>query len=104
MRNPVTTQTTDSIEVRVTDQNYVPINSKLDQIKVTTNNAHTIKNATVTPSNKKPASEATFMLDFYPEHQIDPKGGIFVAYPPQTTPTEEGIVTAMVEFSDLAVN
>ena len=64
----MTTQTTDSLEIRVTDQNYVPINSKEDNIKVTTNNAYTISNAAVTPSNPQPAHEATFLLEFYPEH------------------------------------
>ena len=76
----------------MTDQNYVPINSKTENIKVTTNNAYPISRATVSQSNPQPASKATFTLEFYPEHQIESKGGIFVAYPPQTTPTEENIL------------
>ena len=68
IRNPVTTKTTDTLEVRVTDQNYVPINSKTEIILVTTNNAYPISRATVSQSNPQPASKATFTLEFYPEH------------------------------------
>ena len=104
IRNPVTTKTTDTLEVRVTDQNYVPINAKTENIKVTTNNAYPISRATVSQSNPQPAREATFTLEFYPEHQIEPKGGIFVAYPPQTTPTEDNFLEATISISDLQVN
>ena len=51
IRNPITTKTTDTFEVRVTDKNYVPINSKTENIKVTTNNASPISRASVSQSN-----------------------------------------------------
>ena len=104
VRNPITTKTTDTFEVRVTDMSYIPINSMTENIRVTTNNAYPISRASVAQSNPAPASKATFSLEFYPEHQIDQKGGIFVAYPPQTTPTDENILEATISFSDLDVD
>ena len=68
VRNPITTKTTDTFEVRVTDMNYIPINSMTENIKVTTNNAFPIARASVAQSNPAPASKATFSLEFYPEH------------------------------------
>ena len=46
----------------------------------------------------------TYDLQFYPEHQIDVGGGMFVAYPPQTTTIDGITLTATVTISDREVD
>ena len=70
--------------MRITDASYEPINSKLDGILVTTNNAVTIGKAFAKAASPQPGVETDFILDFYPEHPINPGGGILVVYPPET--------------------
>lgn len=82
--NPTTTQTTDSLQVRITDSNYIEINSKLKEITVTTNNAAKVVEVARPTTLPMPGVEGNFFLDFYPEHAIAPGGGILVVYPPET--------------------
>ena len=82
IRNPTTTQTTDPIQIRITDSTYVPINSKLKGTVVTTNNANTIARADRSVGSPAPGVESTYTLDFYPENAINPGGGIVIVYPP----------------------
>lgn len=84
IRNPVTTQTTDAIQVRITSKDRIAINSKLSGTVVTTNNANTISTANASVGSPQPGVESTFTIDFYPENEIRPGGGILAVYPPQT--------------------
>jgi len=45
IKNPISTETTSTMQIRIVDMNYVPINSKLSNILVTTNNAYTVRRA-----------------------------------------------------------
>ena len=85
IRNPTTTQTTDPIQIRITDSDYIEINQKLTGTVVTTNSASTISRAYVRAETPQPGVESPFILEFFPEHPIAPGGGILVVYPPQTT-------------------
>ena len=89
--------------MRITDSNYISINSKLDKIVITTNNAYTIGKAFVTAVSPKPGFESPFDLEFYPEHPIRPGGGILVVYPPQTLLGVSGELTAEVEVDGILV-
>lgn len=102
--NPSSTQTTSSIEIRVVDDNYVAINSMLSNILVTTNNAFTVSKAKVIPSSPKPGIDTTFLLEFVPEHNISPGGGILVVYPPQTTPSLTKDIFALVKVDGIEVS
>lgn len=96
IRNPTTTQTTDPIQIRITDQDYIEINQKLTGTVVTTNSASTISQAYVEAATPQPGVESAFNLDFYPEHPIAPGGGIFAVYPPQTTLGMDETLTAEI--------
>ena len=104
IKNPVTTQTTDAIQVRITTKDMIPINSKISGTVVTTNNANTISEAYVTKGSPQPGVESTFTLDFYPENTINPGGGILVVYPPQTQIGPSKILTAEVTVDGLVVD
>jgi len=90
--------------VRITDQNYIPINSKLTGSVVTTNNANTIAKAKVKVASPQPGVESSFILEFYPEHSIASGGGILVVYPPQTLVGSSGRLTARVTVDGLHVD
>lgn len=85
--NPQSTDTTDSVEIRIIDSsNYVPINLKDKGMNITTNNAFIISKAAVTPEHKAPGVACLFTIDFTPEHTIETDGGLLITYPPQITP------------------
>lgn len=52
----------------------------------------------------QPGIASTFLLDFYPEHPIKSGGGLLIAYPAQTTPTEEAKISVKITINDLEVD
>ena len=105
IKNPTTTQTTDSIQVRVTDQSYIANNEKLAGVVITTNKAYVIGSADVRAALPAPGVPSDYILNFYPVHEIQAGGGILVVYPPQALLVDpEGGVTAEVHVDGLAVD
>ena len=104
IRNPVTTQTTDAIQVRITSKDRIAINSKLSGTVVTTNNANTISTANASVGSPQPGVESTFTIDFYPENEIRPGGGILAVYPPQTLVGLSNKLTAEVTADGLLID
>jgi hypothetical protein len=88
VRNPISTQTTDSFEVRIVDQNYAVINERDRGIVLTTTTAWTVQggNVQLSTDNQWPGFPTEITIEFSPEHEISVGGGILIVYPPQVTP------------------
>jgi hypothetical protein len=86
VKNPVSTETTDTFQVIVVDKEYAQINVKQKDIVITTSNAFTVDSAKVSAQHSWPGVSTEFTIEFTPKHKIDRMGGVLIVYPPQITP------------------
>lgn len=69
--NPPSTQTTDSLQIRIVDAStYANVNQKLFGVTMTTNEPYPIQKASIVPGSYNPGVETSYIIDFYPEHTI----------------------------------
>lgn len=80
--NPPTTQTTDSIQIRIVNSNdYSSVNQKMKGVTITTIDAYPISNASIRPGSFEPGVATKYIFDFYPEHSISAPGGFMITVP-----------------------
>jgi hypothetical protein len=71
VKNPPTTQTTDSIQVRIVDaKSLATINQKLFGVTMTTNQPYHISKASIKAGSYQSAVSTDYTLEITPEHRI----------------------------------
>ena len=84
IRNPPSTQTTDSIEIRIVNgDDLSSVNQKLKGLFLTTVNPHLVQKATVRPGSLEPGVSTQYIFEFWPEHTISSGGGFMIIVPSQ---------------------
>lgn len=96
IRNPASTQTTDSIEIRIVNgADLSSVNQKLKGLFLTTVNPHLVQKATVRPGSLEPGVSTQYIFEFWPEHTISSGGGFMIIVPSQIQ--RDNDVTLQVE-------
>ena len=70
-------------------------------ITVTTNTPFTISKASIKPESYQPGVPTKYLIEFFPEHDIDANGGILVTIPPQIAFNDETSVSVTTTVSGM---